>query len=326
MGQLGRVGPRIGPPGSTSVGKESRQGMEPIRYRNRYTGRVEVESVYGEAWLRWAYETSVGRFALRLAGARPWFSRWYGWRMDRPASRAKIAPFIRDFGVDTAEFAEAPDSFRTFNEFFFRELKAGARPVDPDPRAVVFPADGRHLGFASLSAASSFFVKGQRFDLAGFLRDPGLVRQYAGGAAVFSRLCPVDYHRFHFPVAGVPTAPRLVNGWLSSVSPVALRRNLHYLWQNRRWLTAIDTHAGSVLMAEIGATNVGATTYTFVPGQPVARGEEKGYFRFGGSAVLTLFEPGTVRLTNDLLAAGAESIELYARMGDRMGTAESGGR
>lgn len=294
----------------------------PIRYRDRYTGRIETEVVYGESWLRWAYETPVGRAALRWIGARPLFSAWYGWRMDRPSSRARVAPFIRDFRLDPAEFEDPPEAFRSFNEFFFRRLKADARPIDSDPASIVFPADGRHLGFANLDAARSFFVKGQRFDLARFLDDSTALACYAGGAAAFSRLCPVDYHRFHFPVAGVPGSPRLVNGWLWSVNPVALSRNLAYLWENRRWLTEIETgHAdgGRVLMAEIGATNVGCAVHTFVPGQPVARGEEKGYFRFGGSAVLTLFQPGAVRLDDDLLAAGEEGLELYAHMGDRLG-------
>jgi phosphatidylserine decarboxylase len=239
--------------------------------------------------------------------------------MDQPASAARVAPFIRDFGLDAAEFADPPASFRTFNAFFHRRLRPEARPVDPDPSAVVFPADGRHLGFANLAAAEAFFVKGQRFDLRAFLRDDTLLQRYAGGAAVFSRLCPVDYHRFHFPVAGTPGAIRPVQGWLWSVNPIALRQNLSYLWENRRWLCEIDSpNAGRVLMAEIGATNVGSAVHTFQPGQPAAKGSEKGYFRFGGSSVLTLFEPGRVTLAADLLAQSAEGRELYAHVGDRM--------
>lgn len=296
--------------------------MQPIRFRNRATGQLETESVYGEAWLRWAYETAAGRVALRLLAVRPIFSRWYGWRMDRPASRHRVLPFIRQFRLDPAEFADPPESFRTFNEFFFRRLKPGARPVDPDPWAAVFPADGRHLGFARLSETDRFYLKGQRFDLGTFLDDSELTRRFAGGAAVFSRLCPVDYHRFHFPVAGVPGAARRIEGLLWSVSPVALRRNLALLWRNRRWLCRLETREfGEVLMVEIGATNVGSTEYTFTPGVPTAKGAEKGCFRFGGSAVLTLFQPDRVVLASDLMENTQEGIELYARMGERLGVA-----
>ena len=290
-----------------------------IQYLNRHQGRMETESVYGERWLRWIYGTASGRLAGWLVARRILFSRWYGWRMDRPASRSLIRPFIDSFGIDVSELADAPESYRSFNEFFFRRLRREARPVDPDPGTAVFPADGRHLGFPDISATRSFFVKGQAFDLGAFLRDPELVKRYAGGVAVFSRLCPVDYHRFHFPVSGRPGNVDRIPGWLWSVSPIALRRNLGFLWENRRWLTEIDSaDFGKVLMVEVGATNVGSTVYTFRPGVETAKGVEKGYFRFGGSAVMTLFQPGRVRLAEDLVAATGNGVELYARMGSPM--------
>lgn len=292
---------------------------DPIRYLHRYSGRIETEAIYGEAWLRWAYETRPGRLALRALATRPWFSRWYGWRMNRPSSRARIRPFIQDYALDPAEFAESPESFRSFNEFFYRKLRPAARPMHPDPKALVFPADGRHLGFANLAASEQFYLKGQRFDLGQFLNDAALKRQFSGGAAVFSRLCPVDYHRFHFPAAGFADLPQRLDGPLWSVSPIALRRNLAYLWQNRRWRIVLTTpSAGQVLLCPIGATNVGSARFTFTPQTPLEKGDETGYFEFGGSAVLTLFEPGRVTLADDLVSASKSGLELYARVGDAM--------
>ena len=300
---------------------------EPIEFFNRYTGRVEREQVYGEAWLRWIYHSPVGRLALEALVKRAVFSRWYGWRMDRPASRRKVAPFIREFGLDPAEFADPPEAFRTFNEFFHRHLAPGTRPVDPDPDSVVFPADARHLGFQDVSQVEGIFVKGQQFDLPALLGDADLAARYARGTLVLSRLCPVDYHRYHFPTAGIPGEPRLIPGPLYSVNPVALRRLVAYLWENRRTITRLETGSlGTVLLLEIGATNVGSMVTTFTPGQPVPKGAEKGYFRFGGSSTITLFEPGRVRLEGDLVAQSALGRELYARVGDRMGTRAAPGR
>jgi phosphatidylserine decarboxylase len=292
---------------------------DPIRYVHRYSGRIETEAIYGEAWLRWAYETRAGHWALRTLATRPWFSRWYGRRMDQPASRARIRPFIEKYALDPSEFADPPESYQSFNEFFFRKLRPEARPTNADANTVTFPADGRHLGFVHLSTTDRFYLKGQRFDLGGFLENPELTGRFAGGAAVFSRLCPVDYHRFHFPAAGVASPPRLLDGPLWSVSPIALRRNLAYLWRNRRWRIGIETKSvGNVLMTPIGATNVGSAQFTFPAGQPVGKGDEAGYFRFGGSAVLTLFEPGRVTLADDLVSATNSGLELYARVGDAM--------
>lgn len=294
--------------------------QEPIQYYNRYTRRVETEQVYGEGFLRWTYGNPLGRLCLHAFVKRAFFSRWYGRRMDGLASRKKIAPFIKNYGLDVAEFADQLESFRTFNQFFYRKLAPTARPIHPDPAVAVFPADGRHLGFQNISQAPGIFVKGQTFSLEKLCGSRALADRYHEGPMVLSRLCPVDYHRFHFPVAGVPTAPFLINGPLFSVSPVALRENIQYLAENKRNLTRIATETfGEVLMFEVGATMVGGFEYTYRPNAPVAKGEEKGYFRFGGSETITIFEPGRIRLVADLLENSLVGRELYARMGDELG-------
>ena len=241
--------------------------------------------------------------------------------MSALGSKARVKPFIENYGIVEEEHVKRVDEFTSFNDFFYRKLKPEARPVDEDPDSVVFPADGRHLGFAKASEVEGVFVKGQKFDLKRLLGDSDLAARYADGAAVFSRLCPVDYHRFHFPVAGVPGNARLINGGLNSVNPMALREHLAILWENKRYVTEIETdELGKVLVLEIGATNVGSVNLTYVPTRPVKKGEEKGYFAFGGSATFTIFEPGRVKLADDLLEQTVQQRELYAKMGDYMGT------
>lgn len=295
---------------------------EPIRYFHRQKQAFATETVYGGDWLRWTYGTALGRFALGLLVKRAIVSHYYGWRMNWRASANKILPFIVDYDLNVDEFAKSPFAFKTFNEFFYRALKPGARPVATGENVAVLPADGRHLAIPIIDAAAGFYAKGQRFDLAAFLRDEALAREFAGGAMLISRLCPVDYHRFHFPVAGTPGEARLVNGWLYSVSPIALRRNLGYLWENKRMVTTIKSpRLGKVLMVEIGATMVGSIVQTYVPGRLVAKGEEKGLFKFGGSCVVTLFRPGAIRFDSDLVKHSADGIEVYAKMGEQLGTA-----
>ncbi len=295
--------------------------VEPIRYFNRHTAAMETEQVYGEGFLRWSYGNPLGAISLESFVKRPFFSAWYGRRMSTPESAARVASFITQYGLDPADFADAPTSYRSFNEFFYRKLKPAARPVDADPASVVFPADGRHLGFDRASDIAGVFVKGQQFDLAKLLGDAGLAARFADGALVLSRLCPVDYHRFHFPAAGIPGETRLINGPLYSVNPIALRQNLGYLWTNKRTVTELQSERlGTVLCLEIGATCVGTIHQTFTPGSPVEKGAEKGYFAFGGSSTITIFEPGAVKLAADLVESSAQQIELYARVGSVMGT------
>jgi phosphatidylserine decarboxylase len=294
---------------------------QPIQYFNRYTEEVETEQIYCEKPLRWTYETGLGRSTLEAVVKRPFLSVFYGYLMSGKSTKQRVAPFIETYGLDPGEFADEPESYRSFNEFFYRKLKRSARPVCDGEGEIAFPADGRHLAVPNIGDEDRFFVKGQRFQLAALLGSGELADRYAGGTLVLSRLCPVDYHRYHFAIGGEASPVWLLNGPLYSVSPIALQRNLEYLWRNKRTLTEIDTAgAGKVLQLEIGATNVGSINATFQPGT-VAKGDEKGYFAFGGSATITVFEREAVRLADDLRAQSAECRELYAHMGDVMATA-----
>ncbi|WP_395738959.1 phosphatidylserine decarboxylase [Prosthecobacter sp.] len=290
---------------------------DPIIFFNRLTGRLETEAVYGDGFLRFTYENPLGALPLHALVKRAAFSKWYGSRMDAPASREKVAPFLATYGLDTSEFADSPDSFRTFNEFFYRKLKPQARPIAPGDDVITFPADGRHLVLPDIAACTDFFIKGTRFDLPALLRDAALAARFAHGSMLISRLCPVDYHRFHFPCAGTPGPARPVDGPLYSVSPIALRRRASIHWENKREITLLRNPAlGDVLLLEVGATCVGSIVQTYTPDTPVEKGAEKGYFRFGGSCFITIFEPGKIRFSDDLLEHSRAGREVYARMGD----------
>lgn len=294
----------------------------PIRYYDRYQKTLREEQIFGEKWLRFAYENPVGPFFVWLLARRALFSKFYGWKMNKAESALRVLPFISRYGLDVDEFAKRAFDYKSFNDFFYRALKPAARPIAAGDETAVLPADGRHLAFPAADTADGFYIKGATFTLAELLGDAELAREFAGGAMVISRLCPVDYHRFHFPVAGTPDDARRIDGWLYSVSPVALRKNIRYLVANKREVTRIRTTAfGTVAMIEIGATNVGSIKQSFVPGRSVAKGEEKGLFAFGGSCVVTVFQRGRIRFDDDLVAHSRDHIETYAKMGDRLGTA-----
>ena len=294
----------------------------PIRYYDRQRQTLATEQIYGEFWLRFTYENPVGRFFLWLLVRRAIFSLIYGWRMNQRASGRFILPFVVRYYIDVDDFTKSALSFRTFNQFFSRAIKPERRPIAGGDNVAVLPADGRHLVFPDVDAADGFYVKGQKFSLSELLGDAGLAEKFAGGAMAISRLAPVDYHRFHFPCAGVPDDARLINGWLYSVSPIALRRNVRYLVQNKRYLTLIESPVfGTVAMMEVGATAVGRVMQTYVPGRAAAKGEEKGLFSFGGSCVITLFQAGRIAFFGDLVEQSAQHIETFAHMGDWLGEA-----
>lgn len=304
---------------------------EPIRFYNRRTRTLETEEIYGEGWLRFAYENPAGRFFLWLVVKRALFSHFYGWQMSKRVSAGKVLPFIIQYNLDVETFLKSPYDFKSFNEFFYRRLKKEVRPIADGADVAVFPADGRHLLFPNVDEAEGFYVKGSKFSLAELLGEDRLPeenrvrsRLFAGGAMVVSRLCPVDYHRFHFPCEGVPTKPELIKGELYSVSPIALRKRVQYLVQNKRMLTLVESPVfGTVASMEVGATNVGSIVQTVIPGRVAEKGEEKGLFKFGGSCVITLFQRGRIAFDADLVEQSRLFIETYALMGERMGVATS---
>lgn len=303
--------------------------VEPIRYYDRYARTLKTEQIYGEKWLRFAYENSVGGFFVWSLARRAFFSKWYGWKMNKRTSALQILPFIAEYNLDVDEFAKSAFDYKTFNEFFFRALKPTARPIAEGERVAVFPADGRHLAFPNVDTAEGFYVKGGKFSLAELFGEDRLPEEqreltakFAGGAMLISRLCPVDYHRFHFPVGGLPGEARLINGWLYSVSPVALRLNVRRLVENKRQLTLIESEPfGTVAMLEVGATNVGTIRQTHVPGRVAQKGDEKGLFAFGGSCVITIFQRDRILFDADIVEQSQQCLETYARMGDRLGVA-----
>ena len=299
--------------------------MKPIFYIDREPKKRCEERVYGAAFLKFLYgETWMSRFlgsSISFALARlPFISAFYGYLQNLPSSAKKITPFIKTFGVDPSEFAQTPSEFRSFSDFFTRKLKPEARPIAPGENIAIIPADGRYLFFQNIKKSDGFVVKGQKFDLTSLLQDEQLAEEYEEGAMVMARLCPTDYHRYHFPCDCEAGKTSLINGWLYSVNPVAIKKNIHIFTENKRTLCMLDTaHFGKVLFLEIGATFVGAIHETYQEG-PCAKGEEKGFFSFGGSSLILLFPPNRIQFDQDLLDATALQMEIKCLMGQPMGT------
>ena len=291
-----------------------------VTFWNPYTSEYEVENIYGEKWLRFSYENILGRIGLWGMVQRKWFSRWYGRKMDATDSRDKILPFLENYQLNEDEFLESPDTFNTFNDFFYRKLKPEARPVDENENSVIFPADGRHLLIPNLSCIEKVYAKGQGFDLERLLGSTELGNIFKDGAMLISRLCPVDYHRFHFPVSGHLSNTKLLNGSLFSVNPIALRHKISIFWENKRYLSIIDNEKiGKVIQLLVGATCVGSVHLTSKANTNIKKGDEYGYFSFGGSCVITLYPSKKIAFREDLIDQSGKGFESYFKFGTCLG-------
>ncbi len=290
-----------------------------ITFYNRYTQQLEQEKVLGEKSLRWVYGTSLGKVALHTLIKRAFFSKLLGAMKNSRSSAKSLPQFVREYNINLDEAEKPLEEYTCFNDFFYRKLKPGARPICADD-CIALPADGRHSGWQDASQMQGVFVKGQQFDLPALLGSNELAEKYQHGTVVLSRLCPVDYHRFHFVADGTPDAAIRIPGPLASVSPYCLRHKLSWLWTNKRELTLLRTpHLGDIVHLAVGATGVGAIFQTYTPDSPVKKGDEQGYFAFGGSTIMTFFEPGRVQLADDILRNTEQCTETFAHVGDTLG-------
>jgi phosphatidylserine decarboxylase len=301
--------------------------MSDIIYIDRLDGQQKIEEVYKGSALKLLYgdrffNKLLGFLFLPLIARLPFFSQCYGYLQKRPASAKKILPFINKFNVDATEFRDPVSTFVSFNDFFIRHLKREVRPVVAKKDIAIIPADARYYFYQNIANGDGFIVKNKKFNLAELLGSESLAGQYADGSMIMARLCPTDYHRFHFPCDCIPDQAQLINGYLYSVNPLAVKKNLDIFTENKRMVTLLDTESfGQVAYLEIGATNVGSIRQTYTPFVPQLKGAEKGYFEFGGSALIILFAKGTIELDSDLITATQKGLEMRCLLGQSLGRA-----
>ncbi len=287
-----------------------------IVYINRQTGKQEEEIIYYEGALRFLYESFLGKLFCNLIARLSFFSKLGGMWERLPRTRTKILPFIEKYQIDPSTFQKKITEFASFDDFFTRHLKNEARPIAAGP---IIPADGRYLVYQNIESCDGFVVKGKKFPLERLLGSKELCHTYKEGSMVIARLAPCDYHRFHFPADCIPLEPRLINGPLFSVNPIAIKQNVELLAENKRVLTVLETKDyGNILFIEIGATNVGSIHQTYIPNKPYKKGDEKGYFSFGGSSLILLFEKDKIQFADDLISNSAKHIETLCQFGQSL--------
>ncbi|MCH9614664.1 MAG: Phosphatidylserine decarboxylase proenzyme [Chlamydiia bacterium] len=275
--------------------------MEKIEYIDRASREKKFEKVYGNFFLDLLYGNKWLAFALPLLTRFAFASKLYALFQKAPSSKPKIKKFIRSYSINASEFTT--QNFHSFNDFFVRKLRSEVRPISP--AKAVLPADGRYRVFKDVS---EFQIKGKTFDVDTLLGEPCPYTP----SLVLARLAPVDYHRFHFPCDCIPGKPRAINGPLYSVNPIAVAQNIAYLFENKRVVTPLESpDFGTVYFVEIGATYVGSIKQTYSPHRPVKKGDEKGYFEFGGSSIAIIFEQDKIDFATDLI----DPLEIYGKMG-----------
>lgn len=300
---------------------KNRSASKGIYFIHRKTGQITEETVFGRGFMEFFYGRRFGRLLTSLLLIRPWFSKVSGWYHDSSWSCRKIPGFIEKLSLSMEEVQGEIKDFKSFNEFFARRLKPKARPIVEAEPILVSPADARLLVFPKIDGLTLLPVKGAKIPLAKLLLDQAQAKRYKDGAALVFRLCPADYHRFHFPASGQASPPQSIPGRLHSVSPFAIEQNLDIFCRNHRVVSYLESERfGCLALIEIGALCVGAIVETYTPGT-VKKGEEKGYFKFGGSSLVLLLEANQLDLDEDLINNTAQGFETLVQFGEQLGRA-----
>jgi phosphatidylserine decarboxylase len=290
-----------------------------VRYRNRQSGELIVERAPGLGLLHWLYCTRPGGLCLRLLVRYQLFSDLYGWWQKRSFTRRNIRAFVERYGIDLAELELPLERYSNFNNFFTRRLKSEARPFATAPEVFCSPADGKVLVYPHLAKGALLPIKGGVISINALLGQITDLESYLGGAALVVRLAPYDYHRFHFTDDGEVTETRSLAGYYHSVNPLALEKMPEIFCLNKRSICQLHSpNFGRMTIVEVGALNVSSIVQTHAIG-PVTRGQEKGYFQFGGSTVILLFGAASVVFDADLIADSATGLEVHVRTGERLG-------
>ena len=287
--------------------------MQPVEYIDRASGKKVAESVMSDKALRFAYETLLGRTLWPVLFGSKAISAFLGRRYDSPKSKKDIAKLVAIPGC-RAEEAEKPVSeYSSFNDFFTRRLKPGSRPLGD---GITSPADGRLKLYLGADADTPFPLKGATKSLRGVFAADAPKGRY--DIAVF-RLAPVDYHRFHFPCDCTSEGSvRAIPGEYHSVNPIALLRRPDVYADNERQVLKCRAAFGDFWLVDVGAFGVGTIVQTFA-GSAHSKGDEKGYFKFGGSTVILVAQAGAIKFDGDLVKNSADGLETRVLCGERIG-------
>ena len=291
-----------------------------IQIYNRRTNKYDTEAVAGEKYINWSYESPLGKGFVELFIKRKIFSKLYGFYCDSKLSRKKISSFISNFDIDMDMCTTLPSDFKNFNDFFIRKLTKEARPINTNKNILISPGDGRLMAYTNIDINQLIQVKGITYSLSELIQDDEIAKEYNGGVCLVLRLCPTDYHRLHFIDNGTIKASNKVPGNYYSVNPTALERVPKLYCQNKReWSVFRSKNFGDIIHVEVGATCVGSIIQSYTPNQKVKKGDEKCYFKFGGSTTIVFFKKNTITIDDDILLQSSFGFETKVNMGEKIG-------
>jgi len=263
--------------------------------------------------LKKLYGNMLGRCLLKVL-TLPFITHIGGWYMNSPLSKGQISSFIEKNHIDMSQYEEK--EYTSYNDFFTRKIKEGKRQIDFDNNHLISPADSK-LSYYPINQNTLLTIKNTTYSLKELLQDEELALQYQGGICLIFRLTVDDYHRYCFIDAGTKEEDHYISGIFHTVNPIANDYYPIYKQNSRSYSLLHTQNFGDVIYMEVGAMMVGKICNHNITSYQ--RGEEKGYFEFGGSTIVVLIKANKVEIDQDIIEHSQEHHETKVLMGEKIG-------
>lgn len=260
------------------------------------------------------YRNKFGRIILKLLICKP-ISKIVGAFLNSPMSKPMIKKFVKNNNIDLSLYEN--ENYSCYNDFFTRKIKLENRVMVDDKNAFISPTDSRLL-VLDINNNLKFKIKNGYYSLETLLDDKKLADEFSGGKLLIFRLCVDDYHRYCFIDNGKILNNKYINGKLHTVQPIALEKD-DFFKENSREVTVIETeNFGKTAMVEIGAMMVGKIINHNTNGI-AKKGEEKGYFEFGGSTVCVVLKKNEVEFDDEIINNTKNELETRVLFREKIG-------
>lgn len=279
-------------------------------YYDPYENKIIEEEMYFGKTLHFFYGDFLGKVLLHLLFKRIWWGFIYRCYKKSSLSIKSIARDIKRFNIDMDLYEV--EEWKSYNHFFSRYFKEGVRDFSSRTDELAAFAEGKYLVYDS-SLVKDIKVKDEILSL------KRTISCQSECYYIVCRLCPVDYHHYHYPCAGTLKKSYLVRGAYDSVNIFAQKYKPLILFRNKRWVNVLSTNFGEILYIEVGGMSVGTIKNLHQAGYDFNKGEMKGQFEYGGSSLVMVLPKDKIKLREDVLTHSKLGRETFLKLGDHLG-------
>ncbi len=285
--------------------------MVRIKINKRHT--KEIMEIKEDKTTLFLYNTFLGRLILKILTLRL-VSQIAGLYLSSRLSKVLIPNFIKKNNIKMDDYENL--EYKSFNDFFTRKIKKDTRSINLNKNALISPCDAK-LSVYKINQDQKFVIKDSSYNIKDLINSD-LANEYINGYICIFRLCVDDYHRYCYIDEGYKSKNIYLKGVLHTVRPIALTKYNIYHQNARSWTILHTKNFEDVIEVEVGALMVGKII-NHHENHYFQKGEEKGYFKFGGSTICLLFKENVVKIDSDILENTAKDIETTVKYGEKIG-------